>query len=141
MNPFAAVLLAFLLMMPGLALIATAIITHAVRSRARHQRVSAAGTVIELVRVSPRCSFSPLVEFTTPAGATLRFQSAFSSRPAMYQVGQTVPVLFNPSDPKKAEIDAWMSRWFQTVVLLGMGGIFLVLGTIGAFFILLFASR
>jgi len=41
-----------------------------------------------------RTSYSPRVEFTTPDGSTHEFVSNYSSNPAPYNVGDTVPVAY-----------------------------------------------
>jgi hypothetical protein len=59
----------------------------------------------------------PVVEFTVPSGETLRFTSEFGSRPAGHQVGQSVNVRYDPSEPQKAEIESKMTLWLAPLIL------------------------
>ena len=140
MSSVASLLFACLLLVPGLALIAMAIVSHVVRSRTRQQRATAVGMVVELIR-QPRGGLAPVVEFTAPAGAAVRFNSAFSVMPTTHRVGETIPVLFDPSRPEAAEADTWMSRWFLTVLLAAFGAALLLVGAIGAVFFLIVAHQ
>jgi hypothetical protein len=71
--------------------------------------------------------YFPVIRFTTAAGATVTAESK-TSKSSGYPIGQTISILYDPSDPKNLEIDALWSRWFMVVVaiffalvLFGMG--------------------
>lgn len=55
-------------------------------------------------------------------------QDSLSSSPPMFQVGQTIDVLYDPENPQDARIKKWMSLYFVSLLLGGMG---LVFGGIG----------
>jgi hypothetical protein len=55
--------------------------------------------------------YCPVVEFSLPSGETVRFESAFGTMPASNQPGDSVPVLYDPNAPAKAEVDSSVARW------------------------------
>ncbi|NOY98920.1 MAG: DUF3592 domain-containing protein [Chloroflexi bacterium] len=63
-------------------------------------------------------SYYPVVEFKPPSGETIRFESNFGSRLSRYKVGQAVMVLYDPDDPRQAEIDSTMSQRLMPGMLL-----------------------
>lgn len=95
--------------------------------RQMESRVPATGTVVELVsrvtsggRGSMIC---PVVEFSLPSGASVRFTSDFGSRPASHKIGQTVNIRYDPADPQKAEIESGMTLWLTPLILVFMGAV------------------
>jgi len=93
------------------------------QQRSMESRVAATGTVVELTtQVTQRSSiFCPVVEFTVPSGEKIRFTSAFGSRPAGHKIGQSVNVLYDATDPQKAEIESTMNRWLIPLILVFIG--------------------
>src|SRR5215510_14579869 len=84
--------------------------------RARYRRwVRASGTVTELIRREstdpdrPSVTFSPRVSFRTATGQTSEFVSSVSSSPSP-RLGDTIAVLYDPSDPSEATIDRFVFR-------------------------------
>ena len=116
----------------GFALIIGGIVSYVNQQRRNAQRVPAGGTVIELVQqvmnAGSASDYFPVVEFKTPSGETVRFESDFGSRPAGYRVGQSVQILYDASNPQKAEIQSWLSRWLTVIILGFMGSIALCIG-------------
>ena len=53
-----------------------------------------------------------------------------SSNPPMFQEGQVIDVLYDPANPQKARIKRWMSLYFVSVLLGGMGLIFGGIGVV-----------
>ena len=100
----------------------------------------AEGTVTELLEKRDKddgsITYTPVVGFTADNGAAISFTSSFSSRPAAYDVGEKVEVLYAPEDPNDARIRGFSSLWLGPTI---MGGIGLVFAGIG--FGILIASR
>ncbi len=96
----------------------------------RESMSTAAGTVVELARRAGRRSslYHPVVEFKSSAGETVKFESEFGSVPASHQVGQSVEVRYNPSNPQEAEVDSPMSNWLGLGIAGFMGVIAACLG-------------
>lgn len=85
------------------------------------------GTVIQMVwsRGSEGGGgYSPVYQFRTIDGQTIVVSDSLSSNPPMFQEGQTIDVLYDPENPQKARIKKWMSLYFVSVLLGGMGLIF-----------------
>ncbi|WP_013320872.1 DUF3592 domain-containing protein [Gloeothece verrucosa] len=95
--------------------------------------VSSVGTVIDL-RVKSSYDhdggsiYYPRVSFQTEKAEKIDFESNFGTNPPAYKVGQQVPVLYHPDNPDQAQIKSFWSLWFVSILLLGMGGIFTVVG-------------
>ena len=107
----------------ALGLLGGAVWAYIKQQRSMESRVAATGTVVELTtQVTQRSSiFCPVVEFTVPSGEKIRFTSAFGSRPAGHKIGQSVNVLYDATDPQKAEIESTMNRWLVPLILVFMG--------------------
>ena len=97
------------------------------QQRKMESRLAATGTVVELtsrITASGRSTIiCPVVEFAIPSGEKIRFTSDFGSRPAGHQVGQSVNVRYDPTDPQKAEIESGMTTWLVPAILAFMGAI------------------
>ena len=93
------------------------------QQRKMEGRVAAVGTVVELAsQVTDNGHIiCPVVEFAAPSGEKIRFTSDFGSLPARHQVGQSVNLRYDPTDPQKAEIDSAMSLWLVPLILVFMG--------------------
>jgi hypothetical protein len=90
----------------------------------------AQGTVVTLLteRHDSKTRYRPEVQFTAPDGQPVKFRSSMSSSPAAYRVGEAVDVLFDPANPRKAEIDDFKTLWLGPVIGGSMGLLFLILG-------------
>ena len=99
------------------------------------------GTVIKLAerretdRGRTRTSYAPVVRFVTARGVHGEFPSRLGSNPPAYRVGDRVPVLYNPADPREAAIATFLSLWLFTLlfgfvgtVFAGIGAVMLALG-------------
>jgi hypothetical protein len=96
---------------------------------ARAQQAS--GTVVELLEVRDNegsSSWKPVVSFTAGNGREVRFADSVSSRPAGYDVGEGVMVLYLPDRPEEAHIKGFSSLWLGTVILGGLGLAFTGIG-------------
>jgi hypothetical protein len=107
----------------ALGLLGGAVWAYFKQQRIAESQVAATGTVVELTtQVTQRSNiFCPVVEFTAPAGEKIRFTSAFGSRPAGYKIGQSVNVLYDATNPQKAEIESTTNRWLIPLILVFMG--------------------
>jgi hypothetical protein len=91
----------------------------------------ASGTVVELLEVRDNegsSKWKPVVAFTDDKGHKTRFTDSVSSRPAAYDVGEAVTVLYLPGEPGEAHIKGFSSLWLGTTILGGLGVIFAGIG-------------
>jgi hypothetical protein len=116
----------------ALGLIGGAVWAYFKQRQTLESRVATTGTVVELTtQVTQRSNiFCPVVEFTTVTGEKIRFTSAFGSRPAGHEVGQSVNVRYQAADPQKAEIESTLNRWLVPLILGLMGVIAGCMGTV-----------
>ena len=85
------------------------------------------GTVIRMVYSHSSeggGGYSPVYQFRTITGQTIEVQDGLSSNPPMFHEGQVIDVLYDPENPQKARIIKWMSLYFVSLLLGGMGLIF-----------------
>jgi hypothetical protein len=85
------------------------------------------GTVIEMIWSSSSDGgggYSPKYQFRTISGQMITVQDSLSSSPPMFQVGQTIDVLYDPENPQDARIKKFWSLYFVSILLCGMGFIF-----------------
>jgi hypothetical protein len=82
--------------------------------------VSAAGTVI---RFSPPPDNGPVVAFATAEGEPVEF-TGLGSNPPRYKTGDQVEVLYWPSEPANARINAFAQLWIQFVIFYGIAVVF-----------------
>jgi hypothetical protein len=74
--------------------------------------------------------YSPVYQFRTIDGQTIEAGDSMSSNPPMFHEGQVIDVLYDPANPHKARIKKWMSLYFASVLLGGMGLIFGGIGVV-----------
>lgn len=85
------------------------------------------GTVIRMVynySSDGGGGYSPVYQFRTIEGQTIEAGDSMSSNPPMFHEGQVIDVLYDPRNPQKARIKKWMSLYFASALLAGMGLIF-----------------
>lgn len=92
--------------------------------------VSSQGTVVELIRSrsSDSINYYPLVQFVTSDGQQVEFQSNSGSNPPLYDQGERVSVLYEPSSPQAAKINGFFSLWGGALIVSGIGLVFLLIG-------------
>ena len=92
--------------------------------------VTAQGTVEELIRSrsSDSVSYYPLVQFITSDGQQVEFQTNSGSNPPLYDQGERVSVLYEPSSPQAAKIDGFFSLWGGALIVGGIGLVFALIG-------------
>ena len=97
-----------------------------------HRSASHAEGVVTALRASGISNRSPsctVVAFVDAAGQRREFVSRYycSRTSPPFAVGETVPVLYDPGSPRRAEIDGFQSRWVGTIVFCGVVAFFLVI--------------
>ena len=65
-------------------------------------------------------TWHPVVSFDV-RGESFTFQSKFGSRPAPYDIGDAVDVLYDPDDPRNARIDSFRGLWLGAVIAGALG--------------------
>lgn len=63
------------------------------------------------------CVYSPVIEFEAN-GQTFSFEGGNASDPPAYDVGEQVPVLYDPADPNTAQINKWTERWLFPIIII-----------------------
>jgi hypothetical protein len=72
-------------------------------------------------------TWKAVVRYTPPNGDSITFASSLSSSHPSYKVGDTVPGLYVPNQPRTARIDDFGSLWFLPL-LLGVIGLAFTVG-------------
>ncbi len=96
--------------------------------------ISADGAVVDLISSIDSDGdtvYYPRVRFRTQAGGMQEFTGSVGSRPAAFDVGEGVRVLYDPERPGDARIDTFFQLWFLPLLLGGMGIIFAGIGGAG----------
>ena len=112
----------------GVLAVAWAVLAYRAQRRFLRRALQAIGVVQSLraERLQRTTIYFPVIQFTTASGVTVTTESKTSK--SGLNVGQKIPVLYDPNDPKNLEIDSFWSRWvlvwiaaFVAVLLLGSG--------------------
>jgi Protein of unknown function (DUF3592) len=74
--------------------------------------------------------YAPVYQFRTIDGRTIEVEESIYSKPPQFQEGQSVDILYDPQNPEKARVKKWMNLYFPTIVLAGMGVIFVGIGIV-----------
>ena len=77
--------------------------------------------------------YYPVVRFKTQDGKAVDFRAASGSQHPAYSIGDRVPVMYDPSNPKDSRIDTVWGVWGAPLILLGIGAVFLMLGFLAPF--------
>lgn len=85
-------------------------------------------------------TYRPRVRFQAADGRTVEFVSGLGSSPPAYELGEVVPVLYRADDPQGAEIGDFLTLWFVTLMLAGIGSVFSAIG-IGMFVVPVLRDR
>ena len=94
------------------------------------QATKTEGTVVQLILSYSDNSrtYHPLVRFTDTNGKAIEFVSSTGSNPPGYSEGEKVEVLYLPAEPYKARLNSFFSLWGGSIIVGGLGGIFLLIG-------------
>lgn len=69
-------------------------------------------------------TYYPRVAFETEDHRQVEFTSDTGSRPASFDVGERVRVLFDPARPEAARIESFLQLWLLPLILGGLGTVF-----------------
>jgi hypothetical protein len=95
--------------------------------------VSTQGQVIDLVSSSTSeggTTHYPRVAFTDADGKRHSFQHEVGSNPPAFEVGESVPVRYDPDDPERAKIAKALSLWTEPVLVAAIGTGLLLAGLV-----------
>lgn len=99
--------------------------------------ISSTGEVVSLVPVNSTSSdngvlttYAPSIVFTTKNGQKISFTSELSTSSSNFFVGQKIPILYLPNEPKSAKINNSFQIWMPPVIV-GVFGVFMVLVWVG----------
>ena len=85
------------------------------------QGVTTTGNVVRLEESSSSeggcCVYSPVIEFDAN-GRTYSFEGDNASHPPAYDIGEQVPVIYDPADPDTAQINKILERWLFPVLII-----------------------
>ena len=73
-------------------------------------------------------SYAPVVRFTTANGEPEQFTSSLATNPPRFQIGQPVPVAYDPANPNHATIDSFLDNWIAPLMFGGPGLIVFLMG-------------
>lgn len=73
----------------------------------------------------------PSFELRTADGTVRRAESLMGSGFQGFEIGETLPVQYDPADPTKAEVDSFAVLWGLALLRAGFALIFLLMGFIG----------
>jgi hypothetical protein len=79
------------------------------------------GIVVELKEQSDAeggcCTYLPVVEYSVN-DQKYSIDGGTASDPPQYEVGEEVPILYDPSSPSRAQINKTMERWLFPVIII-----------------------
>lgn len=78
--------------------------------------------------------YSPVVRFRTAEGREMMFTSKWRSKPADYDVGEQVEVLYPPARPGDASIGSLWEQRGVSILLGAIGAPFMLFGIVGIIF-------
>ncbi|MBT0768608.1 DUF3592 domain-containing protein [Kineosporia sp. J2-2] len=96
-----------------------------------HSGVRCTGTVVDLERRfkgGSGLTFAPVVEFVDDRGQPRRFTSHLASGPAMYEVGDQVPVTYLPGRADKARLTSVRHTLTTLLTAFVVGAVFVAIG-------------
>lgn len=89
------------------------------------------GVIVKHIRTSDidgKDAYFPVIEFKTASGKTEQFKSRTSYARSTQRVGEEIAVLYDPLNPRRAEINSFLTLWIFPVSMLGVGMIILAAG-------------
>ena len=125
----------------GIGMLSGGIVSLLKRRKQNAGSLSATGVVTAFARGMGRSGYIyyPQVQFAISSGQAFRFQSSAGSSRAEYGVGQEVKVLYCADNPQQAEIDSASSLWLLPGIMIGMGIVFVVVGSLISLLMILVA--
>jgi hypothetical protein len=110
-----------------------AIHTHLFLKRA----VPATGTIVKLVESNGddgETLYAPIFTFADARGNAYKIHSSTATHPAIGEVGDKINILYDPSNPEKAEINRFLHLWGTAIIPAGLGTFYFILFWVVAFF-------
>ncbi|MHC4758443.1 MAG: DUF3592 domain-containing protein [Planctomycetota bacterium] len=97
--------------------------------------VKTEGKVVEMEKSysDGNSRYCPIFTFVDNTGNEQRARSSVSSYPPPYEVGDNIPVLYDPQNPEKADIDSFWNLWLASVVFFVLSAPALIFGAVLAF--------
>ncbi len=94
---------------------------------------SAQGVVVDIETVrskrSNSDSYKVVIEYRPENSDPVQFRPGFSGAQSLLpKKGDTVEVLYDPANPEAARLNSFLDLWMAPTILMGMGGIFALLG-------------
>lgn len=92
---------------------------------------SARGTVVDNVWqafAEGGASYTPVIEFQTADGQTIRFTDGIGTYPPEYEAGTQVNVLYDLQDVHHARLNSWKRIWFGPTLITFIGALPLLVG-------------
>lgn len=117
----------------GCGFLVSALRIYARRRRFLSRAEPAVGTVTEvrIQGVGRNAMSIPSFEFRTTDGTVRRAESLMGSGFQGFEIGETLPVQYDPADPTKAEVDSFAVLWGLALLRAGFALLFLLMGFIG----------
>jgi Protein of unknown function (DUF3592) len=117
----------------GCGFLASALQIYLRRKRFLAGAEAAEGSVVEVrVQGIGRNAVSlPVFDFRTAAGEVQRAESLMGSGFQGFEVGETIAVKYDPSNPSRAEVDSFAVLWGLALLRAGFALLFLLMGSIG----------
>jgi hypothetical protein len=115
---------------------ALCLITAAVWAFSSHRLTTTAlratGRVVQLDRRHSDSGDShfPVFDYSDRNGAAHRIYSNVGSYPPSHQMGDAVTVLYLPGQEASAKLDDWFDFWGVPILLLSLGVVYLIVGTV-----------
>ena len=120
-------------LLAGLGLLAGAAFAAWLEISFRQRAVEVDGRIVQMIRNSgtdssghPSTTWTAVFAFRLPDGTERRVTAGYSSSPPCCRVGEAVLVRYDPADPSDARMSGFMSSWFLTTLLGGMGLVFVL---------------
>lgn len=76
---------------------------------------------------------TPIIKFKTNNGVEIEFKTYDNSLIAMYKIGQTVPVIYDPSNPNNAFVNTVIGKYQGPILILVAGIMTMVLAVVAAY--------
>lgn len=132
-NVFLAYVIPVIFLLSGVGLLIGGFVSAATTRAFLGQAVETRGEVVALEEEPPTESgeavmYRPVITYALPSGQKVRFKSKVCSNPAPYAIGDKIVVLYVRERPDQARIRSFRSLWLLSLILLGLGTVFAVLG-------------
>jgi hypothetical protein len=88
----------------------------------QHEKTTDSGTTIMV---------QPVIEFTSESGEVIRFTDPTSTSSPRHQIGDQVEIVYDRNFPTNARENNFLGLHLPSVILMGLGGFFLLMGLIG----------